>query len=176
MHDNSTVKHQNDHQLTLKRNKNNKKRLNIVRICFLKSYKKVSSVIPGSLRTWMFWLKASVGKNDICTPFLLIHYKVRSRQLLVFYSFFIADIIQISFVTILFSELQSRDVWQVKEAIFCSNLKTHFHLFGTGNTRKKPTTHHNSMFTVLITWGVFWFCRGAVNRLCHSHIRNEMTS
>ena len=45
--------------------------------------------MPGSLRAWVFWLKASFGKNCIFTLFLLIQNKQQCfRQLLVSYVYF----------------------------------------------------------------------------------------
>lgn len=125
--------------------------------------------MPGSLRAWMFWLKASFGRNCIFTLFLLIQNKQQCfRQLLVFYVFY---------------SYYSNFIWC--EPFFSLNVsskvcgrwgKLHlailqkliFILLEGTKQGKKHTIHHNSMFTVLFTHSVFQFCRGAVNRLFHS--------
>lgn len=48
--------------------------------------------------------------------------------------------------------------------------------FWKGQSKKKHTIQHNSMFTVLFTHSVFQFCLGAVNRLLHSYIQTETAS
>ena len=66
-------------------------------------------------------------------------------------------------------------MWQVREATFCHNLDS-LSSFWKGQSKKKHTIQHNSMFTVLFTHSVFQFCLGAVNRLRHSYIQNETAS